>query len=267
MRKLAIIVCLIGLLIGSTLAGIALADKPDAVKPLDTMDEIEQNTETIIEGVGNITDRLDDPTFGLEEIKTEVATIEDEVLHPDWGLEEIKTEVAAIEGNVTDPLFGLAAIEIEVADIQSQLADPATGLAEIKAEVAAIEENVTSVSGNVTELKAEIESIKDNVDKLMTPGLCVDFLRYYSNGDWDVDVTVTNKGIFAIWRVWVELYHDGVKIGSSKYFPVLSPGTEIDMDWKWSGTYCDTTVTVEVIGEDSWSGSVSASDERRNYCH
>jgi hypothetical protein len=102
MRGIVVVVCLVGLLVGSMLGGSALADKggnPNlGSSPLG---EIDQKAPAIIDGVGNVTDILEDPSFGLEEIKTEVATIESEVLNPGWGLQELKREIAAIEGNVT----------------------------------------------------------------------------------------------------------------------------------------------------------------------
>jgi hypothetical protein len=76
MKKLVFAVALVGVLIGSVLGGIALADKPAAVKPLDTLGDVDQQTLDILEALGNVTDRLDDPAFGLEELKAEVAALE-----------------------------------------------------------------------------------------------------------------------------------------------------------------------------------------------
>ena len=111
MKKLLMSVALIGVLAGSTLGGLALADKggdPDyGSSPLgeieevsEKIDNLDQNDLAIIEGLGNITDRLDDP---------------------EWGLREIKREVRNIEGNVTDQETGLAAIKAEVDGFRSDL--------------------------------------------------------------------------------------------------------------------------------------------------
>jgi hypothetical protein len=124
MKKLLFAMALIGVLVGSTLGGIALADKPDAAPPLVTLDEIEQK-------VDGVQATLDDPATGLTEIKREVKNIEDEILDPTTGLAEIKDEVTNIESRVED--------------IEYQLADPTTGLAEIKAEVANIEQMLANV--------------------------------------------------------------------------------------------------------------------------
>jgi hypothetical protein len=110
-RKLAVTICLIGLLIGSTLGGLALADKggdPNyGSSPLGEIGEIsgkidnlDENGSAVLEGIGNITDRLD---------------------NPQWGLAEIKSEIQAIEGNMTDQDTDLAAIKAEVESIRNDL--------------------------------------------------------------------------------------------------------------------------------------------------
>lgn len=249
MKKLLFAVALIGVLIGSTLGGIALAAKPAGVNPIET---IEQNTETIIEEVSNITDRLDDGVFGLEEIKNEVVTIETEVLHADWGLKEIKTEVASIEGNVTDSVFGLEAIETEVADIQSQLAAPATGLAKIKAEVenieevvtdevyglaeiktevAGIDENVDDMTGNIAELKAEIASIKSDVDEILfnvSTRLRLECLDAQviscETGLYQLSGTINVYGLTPVFNVELSIIVDWDEIATVQW-DILQPGT------------------------------------------
>jgi len=111
MKKLIFAVALIVVLIGSTLGGLALADKggdPNyGSSPLGEIDEISEKLDNldldgleVLEGIGNITDRLDNPAFGLEEIKAEVANIEYQIADPATGLAEIKAEVAAIENKV-----------------------------------------------------------------------------------------------------------------------------------------------------------------------
>jgi hypothetical protein len=104
MKKLAVAVCLVGLLAGSTLGGLALADKggdpnygsstlADVEGIPGKIDSLDQNDLSILEGIGNLTDMLGNDTWGLQEIKSEVAAIEEDVA-------EIRAEIAGIKSDV-----------------------------------------------------------------------------------------------------------------------------------------------------------------------
>ncbi len=147
MRKLIFVVALVGVLIGSTLGGIALAGKPEAVTPLDTLGEINQKTSTILEGVGNITDKLEDPAYGLEEIKTEIASIETTV-------SDINTDISTMGSDV-------GSIESKVGNISDEITSTEHGLAEIKTEVAGIETAVNGISTDVSTIGSDVDSILD----------------------------------------------------------------------------------------------------------
>lgn len=257
MKKLLFAVALIGVLIGSTLGGIALADKPEGVNPIDN---INQN----------------------------VSDIKDEVTHPNYGLEEIKTEVAAIEGNITDPIFGLEAIEDEVDSIQSgvgqigmaialgigpaltnianQLSDPATGLAEIKAEVAAIE-------GNVTELKAEIASIKNSIEEIpymmpCTPGVLevdINFIDYSEIApgiyEWLVHEELEVVGHYPVYNADVDLFINGNKL-DSQHWDVLVPDELyfVDLEFVYNNIVNDLYIVVRASGATPWGECLTAHD-------
>ncbi len=196
MKKLAIIVCLIGLLIGSTLGGLALADKggdPNyGSSPLgeieeisDKIDNLDQNGSELLEGIGNVTERLDNPDWGLQEIKSEVASIEGNITDPVFGLAEIKSEIAAIEimvGNISDKVNEEEIILIieeppfppYMGNITDQGYDWdtfANAMGEMKNEIAYIEEVVGNISDKVhTETIEEIilEVIEVDVPKMQT---------------------------------------------------------------------------------------------------
>jgi len=191
MRKIAFAVCLIGLLIGSTLGGLALADKggdPDyGSSPLGEIEEISDK-------IGNITDMLD---------------------NPEWGLAEIKREIASIEGNVT------------------------------------------SIFGNVTELKADIAKMVAPIElSIMTLGAeC----RYPGPAPVRIRSTVTYKGLFPLYDVYVKAYENGV-YKAQKHFDVLYSGETDEIELNWSGECACQWIKVEVTGKDLLSNLWSDSD-------
>lgn len=267
MKKLLFVMALIGVLIGSTLGGIALAAKPAGVDPIETL---EQNTETIIEGVGNITDRLDDEVFGLEEIKSEVSNIEDEVLHPDWGLKEIKSEVASIEGNITDSEFGLAEIKTEVDAIEGNITDTAFGLVAIKAEVEAIEAKLDNGDYGLAQIKAEVVAIESKVEEILdmmpcTPGVLqvdiVDITRNPSTDRWRVVGYVRNRGDYQVENIDIVLFIDGNKLGLTLHRDALGSGHEsllmFNFSYETDGAH---SVVVRAGGAALWGECLTAYD-------
>jgi hypothetical protein len=120
MRKLIFAVVIIGLLVGSTLGGLAIAQPTPGPTPTATPTPTPEHTpgKGKSENLTNVVDVVDENILA---IMYEVDNIEAKLDNPAYGLEEIKREVASIEGNVTEIKAEVTAIDNKVSAIEVEL--------------------------------------------------------------------------------------------------------------------------------------------------